>query len=61
MLFPHELPFDPAAPEAAFAQLPAVAAVYALYGGDPKAEPYLNRTPDLRRRLRKLLTPAPQQ
>ncbi len=61
MLFPHELPFDPAAPEAAFAQLPPVAAVYALYGSDPKAEPYLNRTPDLRRRLRKLLTPAPQQ
>ena len=61
MLFPHELPFTPAAPEAAFAKLPAVAAVYALYGSDPKAEPYLNRTPDLRRRLRKLLTPAPQQ
>jgi excinuclease ABC subunit C len=61
MLFPHELRFDPAAPEAAFAQLPSVAAVYALYGADPRGEPYLNRTPDLRRRLRKLLTPAPQQ
>jgi hypothetical protein len=61
MLFPHELAFDPAAPEVAFTQLPSVAAVYALYGSDPRGEPYLNRTPDLRRRLRKLLTPAPQQ
>ncbi len=59
MTFSHELRFDPARPEEALTQLPAHAAVFALHG--ETGEPYLNRTADLRRRLRKLLTPAPAQ
>ncbi len=59
MLFPHEIEFEPAAPERALAQLPARPAVFALRG--ETGEPYLNRTADLRRRLAKLLTPAPAQ
>ena len=59
MIFTHEIEFDPREPEGAFAQLPAGAAVFALRG--EAGEPYLNRTADLRRRARKLLTPAPGQ
>ncbi len=59
MIFTHEIEFDPREPEAAFAQLPAGAAVFALRG--EAGEPYLNRTADLRRRVRKLLTPAQGQ
>ncbi len=57
MLFPHEIEFDPQAPEAALVCLPDRPAVFALRGA--AGEPYLNRTADLRRRLTKLLTPAP--
>ena len=59
MLFPHQLDFDPADAAATLAQLPSRPAVFALRG--TTGEPYLNRTPDLRRRLSKLLTPAPAQ
>ncbi len=59
MLFNHEIEFDPGEPEAAFARLPAAPAVFSLRG--EAGEPYLNRTADLRRRLRKLLLPAPAQ
>ena len=59
MLFPNELDFDRQAPASAFAQLPARPAVFALRG--ESGEPYLNRTADLRRRLTKLLSPAPAQ
>lgn len=57
-MWTHEAAFDPAAPEEALAALPGAAAVYALYGRDERAEPYIGRTPDLRRRLRRLLTPS---
>lgn len=55
----HALPFDPQNPD--WASIPAAPAVFALYGEDDRAEPYLNRTPNLRRRLRRLLSPAPGQ
>jgi hypothetical protein len=58
-MWQHEIAFDPAAPEQALAELPAAPAVYALYGREAHAEPYVGRTPDLRRRLRRLLTPSP--
>ncbi len=58
-MWSHQIAFDPSAPEQALAQLPGTAAVYALYGRDPHAQPFLGRTPDLRRRLRRLLTPSP--
>ena len=41
----ESLPFDPAAPNAALAQLPTSAAVFALYGAEAHAEPYIGRTP----------------
>ena len=58
MQWPHEIAFDPQTPEHALAQLPDTAAVYALYGREAHAEPYVGRTPGLRRRLRRLLTPS---
>ncbi len=53
-----EIPFDPAQPKAALAQLPREAAVFALYGADAKDEPYIGRTPNLRGRLERLLQPS---
>lgn len=50
--------FDPAEARAALDALPRVAAVFALYGEDAKAEPYIGRTPNLRGRLERLLQPS---
>jgi excinuclease UvrABC nuclease subunit len=52
--------FDPADPKAALAELPREAAVFALYGADAHAEPYIGRTPNLRARLERLLQPSPR-
>ena len=52
------IPFDPADAKAALAQLPREAAVFALYGADERAEPYIGRTPNLRGRLERLLRPS---
>ncbi len=54
----QSLAFDPAEPRAALAQLPASAAVFALYGADAHAEPYIGRTPNLCSRLDRLLQPS---
>ena len=54
----QSLPFDPADPKAALAQLPQSPAVFALYGADAHAEPYIGRTPNLRARLDRLLQPS---
>jgi len=56
----QSLPFDPANAKAALAQLPHAAAVFALYGADTHAEPYIGRTPNLRARLERLLQPSPK-
>ncbi len=60
----HSLDFDPANPEEALRQLPRQA-VFALYGpaseSGETAEPYIGLTPDLRRRLQRLLRPATGQ
>lgn len=53
------LSFDPANPP--WNDLPARAGIFALFGADAHAEPYLSRTPNLRHRLRRLLDPKPQQ
>lgn len=58
-LFPHQLSFDPA--RRTWDQIPAAAGVFALYAADPNAEPYISRTPNLRRRIRRLLDPRPTQ
>src|ERR1022692_2564244 len=55
------LPFDPSNPEEALRQLPTRQAVFALYGESEAAEPYIGVTPDLRRRLQRLLRPATGQ
>ena len=55
------LPFDPSNPEEALRQLPARQAVFALYGENEAAEPYIGVTPGLRRRLERLLRPAKGQ
>jgi excinuclease ABC subunit C len=57
----QSLPFDPEHPEEALRQLPQRKAVFALYGENEQAEPYIGVTPDLRRRLERLLRPAKGQ
>jgi len=54
----EQIPFDSADPKAALAQLPQSAAVFALYGAEAHAEPYIGRTPNLRARLARLLQPS---
>jgi excinuclease ABC subunit C len=54
----QSLPFDPADPKAALAQLPQAPAVFALYGEEAHFEPYVGRTPNLRGRLERLLQPS---
>lgn len=56
----QSIPFDPADPKAALAQVPHLPAVFALYGADAHAEPYIGRTPNLRARLDRLLQPSPK-
>jgi excinuclease UvrABC nuclease subunit len=58
-MFSCSLKFDPANP--AWAEIPAQPGVFALFGADPKAEPYISRTPNLRNRLRRLLDARPDQ
>jgi hypothetical protein len=54
----QQIAFDPADPKAALAQLPQSPAVFALYGAEAHFEPYIGRTPNLRGRLERLLTPS---
>ena len=56
----EQIPFDPADPKAALTQLPHSPAVFALYGEQAHAEPYIGRTPNLRGRLERLLQPSPK-
>ncbi|HEV2462649.1 MAG TPA: UvrB/UvrC motif-containing protein [Acidobacteriaceae bacterium] len=58
-MFSCSLQFDPASPH--WAEIPAEPSVFALFGADPEAEPYLSRTPNLRNRLRRLLDARPDQ
>jgi hypothetical protein len=55
----NSLHFDPAHPS--WTEIPAQSGIFALFGADPQAEPYLSRTPNLRKRLRRLLDPKPEQ
>jgi len=54
----QQIGFDPADAKAALAQLPTSSAVFALYGAEAHAEPYIGRTPNLRARLARLLQPS---
>lgn len=55
MLLAESIPFSLEERLTALAALPERAAVFALYGADPKAQPYLGKTPNLRRRLARFL------
>jgi hypothetical protein len=54
----QQIAFDPADAKAALAKLPESSAVFALYGAEAHAEPYIGRTPNLRGRLERLLQPS---
>src|SRR5580658_5137258 len=51
----NSIRFDPADPRASLGGLPESPAVFALCAADPAAEPYLSKTPNLRRRLMRFL------
>jgi excinuclease ABC subunit C len=53
----HSIRFDPADPGTSLSGLPEAPAVFALCAADPAAEPYLSKTPNLRRRLMRFLRP----
>ena len=57
----HQLPFDPTNPAPTLHALPEKPGIFALFGTDPKAEPYLARTTNLRRRLKRFLDAKPTQ
>jgi excinuclease ABC subunit C len=54
----NSIRFDPADPNASLGTLPQAPAVFALCAADPAAEPYLSKTPNLRRRLQRFLRGA---
>jgi excinuclease ABC subunit C len=54
----EQIGFDPANAAEALKQLPHSPAVFALYGADAHAEPYIGRTPNLNARLARLLQPS---
>jgi excinuclease ABC subunit C len=56
----EQIEFDPANATEALRQLPHSPAVFALYGADAHAEPYIGRTPNLNARLARLLQPSPK-
>jgi hypothetical protein len=51
----HSIRFDPADPVASLSSLPEAPAVFALCAAEPAAEPYLSKTPNLKRRLMRFL------
>ena len=51
----HSIPFDLADPRASLGGLPEAPGIFALCAADPAAEPYLSKTPNLRRRLMRFL------
>ncbi len=55
--FQSRIVFQAADAEALLRQIPAAPGIFALRGSAENSEPYLTRTADLRRRLRRLLAP----
>jgi excinuclease UvrABC nuclease subunit len=58
-MFPVQIAFYAAKP--AWEEIPTAAGVFALFGEDDRAEPYVSRTPNLRRRIKRLLDARPDQ
>jgi hypothetical protein len=59
--FDHIVAFSPENATAILRDLPTLPGVFALCGTDETAQPYLTRTTDLRRRVRRLLDPPESQ
>ena len=57
----ERLEFTPERDAELFAAAPAGPAVFALRGEDPKSEPYVSKTANLRRRLQRLLGPLEER
>jgi len=57
----HSIPFSPEHEPDFFTRFPVAPAVFQLRGTDEGAEPYVSKTADLRRRLRRLLAPPESQ
>ena len=57
----HSIPFSRDAAAEFFHQFPAAPAVFLLRGADRSAEPYVSKTANLRRRLKRLLAPPESQ
>ena len=57
----HRLEFTPERDTELFAAAPAGTAVFLLRGEDPRAEPYVSKTANLRRRLQRLLGPVEER
>jgi excinuclease ABC subunit C len=55
------IPFDTADDQSAFAQIPAANGVFLLRGNDPGSEPYVSKSSDMRRRVKRLLAPPESQ
>ncbi len=55
-MFEQQVAFDAAQP--AWNEIPAAPGVFALFAANPASEPYISRTPNLRRRIRRLLDPG---
>ena len=51
----NSIRFDPADPRGSLDGLPEAPGIFALCAADPAAEPYLSKTPNLRRRLMRFL------
>ena len=60
-LLAQAVAFDPADSSASLSTLPEGCGLFALFGEDPRAEPYLAKASHLRRRLQRFLRPAPSQ
>ena len=59
--FEQTIPFEPSRAEEILRSIPASPGVFALRGAKQSDEPYLTRTADLRRRMRRLLDPPESQ
>lgn len=59
--FGVRLEFEAARADDILRSIPALPGVFALRGDDPRAEPYLTRGADLRRRMTRLLNPPEEQ
>jgi excinuclease UvrABC nuclease subunit len=59
--FAHSTAFSPENADEILRSIPTLPGVFALYGEQANAEPYLTRAADLRRRMKRLLAPPESQ